>query len=225
MPGEGSGGSFSGTRETIGGTMVFKQISVGSMRNFNYLIGDEGTQEAAIVDPAFEEEKLYAAAETNGLTITAILQTHTHADHVEATRRVVERIDPRIYVHANEKHAIWKNSAKIHAVGEGDTIRVGDLTVKVFFTPGHTPGGLTFQVENKLITGDVLFVEGCGRVDLPGGDIETMWNTLQKLKRMDEGLEVYPGHDYGSMPHSTLKHEKEHNPYLTASKEEFYKIR
>lgn len=195
------------------------------MRNFNYLIGDEATKEAAIVDPAFEEEKLYAIAERNGLTITAVLQTHTHADHVEAMPRVVEKTDPRIYVHPNEKQALSASSAKIHAVDEGDTIRVGDLPIDVFFAPGHTPGGLVFQVENKLLTGDVLFVEGCGRVDLPGGDIETMWKTLQKLKDMDEDLEVYPGHDYGSLPHSTLKHEQERNPYLTASKEEFFRIR
>lgn len=205
--------------------MIFKQISVGPMRNFNYLIGDEGTKQAAIVDPAFEEEKLYAAAETNRLTITAILQTHTHPDHVEAMARVVGKLDPRIYVHGDERQAIGNHSDKIHAVDEGDTIRIGDLSVKVFSTPGHTPGGLTFQVENKLITGDVLFVEGCGRVDLPGGDMEMMWETLQKLKNMEEDLEVYPGHDYGSRPHSTLKHEKKHNPYLTASKEEFYRIR
>lgn len=205
--------------------MIFTQIPVGPMRNFSYLVADEATKQAAVVDPAFEEDKLYSAAETHGLRVTAILQTHTHADHAEAVERIVSRMDPWVYVHANEKHAVEGSSAKIETVDDGDTIEIGTLLIKVFHTPGHTPGGLVFQAENKLITGDVLFVEGCGRVDLPGGDIESMWNTLQKLKSMGDDLEVYPGHDYGSMPHSTLKHEKEHNPYLTASKEEFYKIR
>lgn len=195
------------------------------MRNFNYLLADEATKQAALVDPAFEEDKLYSAAEKNDLTVTAILQTHTHADHVEAMERVVSRMDPWVYVHANEKHAIEGSSTKIETVDDGDTIKIGRLPVKVFHAPGHTPGGLVFQVENKLITGDVLFVEGCGRVDLPGGDIDSMWKTLQKLKSMADDLDVHPGHDYGSMPHSTLEYEKEHNPYLTASKDEFYKIR
>ena len=106
-----------------------------------------------------------------------------------------------------------------------DVIDLGGRTLTVHHTPGHTPGGLSFQVGNRLITGDVLFVEGCGRVDLPGGDIDVMWNTLQKIKNMDDNLEIYPGHDYGSVPSSTLRQEKQQNPYLVASKEEFYRIR
>jgi len=144
---------------------------------------------------------------------------------VEALDRVVKKLAPRIYVHAAEKHAVARYSAAVHTLGEGDTIRLGNLPIRVHHTPGHTPGGLSFQVGNRLITGDVLFVEGCGRVDLPGGDIDVMWNTLQKIKNMDDNLEIYPGHDYGSVPSSTLRQEKQQNPYLVASKEEFYRIR
>lgn len=195
------------------------------MQNFNYLIGDDDTKQAAIVDPAFEEQKLYELAEAEGLTITAVLQTHTHADHIEAIGRVVNKLNPKIYVHPAEKQTIEEYSTNVHAVGDGDIIHVGNLDIRVHHTPGHTPGGLSFQIDNRLITGDVLFVEGCGRVDLPGGDIDVMWNTLQRIKGMDDDLEVYPGHDYGSAPSSTLGRQKQENPYLAASKEEFYRIR
>jgi hydroxyacylglutathione hydrolase len=205
--------------------MIFKQIKVGMMDNFNYIIADPETKEAAVIDSSFEEGKLFSALSEEGLKLTMILLTHTHFDHIEALGRVVEKFDVPVYVHPNERHAIEKFTSNIKTVDEGDEISIGSLKVKVLFTPGHTPGGITFLVSGKLITGDALFVEGCGRIDLPGGDIDTMWKTLQRFKSLDENLEVYPGHDYGSQKSSTIKHEKENNPYLKASKEEFFSIR
>jgi len=115
---------------------------------------------------------------------------------------------------------------KTTRVKDGDTISIGEIKGKIIHTPGHTPGGMCILFDTKLITGDSLFVEGCGRVDFEGGNVDQMWESLQKLKALDETIEVYPGHDYGSIKHSTIKHEKEHNRFmLCKTKEEFLKKR
>ncbi|HLC96718.1 MAG TPA: MBL fold metallo-hydrolase [Candidatus Nanoarchaeia archaeon] len=203
--------------------MIFEQIPVGEMQNFCYLIGCEKTKIAAVVDPAFEEGKLYEAAQKHGLTINVILLTHTHFDHIEAVGRVSAETKAAIYVHKNEASAV---SGDVHTVTGGDTIKVGTVPVKVIETPGHTPGGVTYQSGKKLITGDALFVEGCGRTDLQGADPEVMWDTIKKFKAMPDEYEIYPGHDYGSIPHSTIKHEKEHNHFLLCqTREEFFSER
>jgi len=194
--------------------VFFKQIKVGRMDNFNYVIGDEDSKIAALVDPSWEEEKLYDICEAEGYDIEMILITHTHFDHIEAVERIVEKTGAKIYIHANEKEAIENIDTEIITVDDGDIIEIGKVKVKVHFTPGHTPGGITFQVEKKLITGDLLFVEGCGRTDLEGGDSKVLFESLQKIKAMPDYYEIYPGHDYGSKEHSTIAWEKKHNGFL-----------
>ena len=105
-------------------------------------------------------------------------------------------------------------------IQDNTIIELGNLKIKVIHTPGHTPGGVLFLVEDNLFTGDTLFVEGCGRTDLPGSNTKQMYHSLEKIKSMDENIKIYPGHDYGSMKISTIKHEKENNPYLLAKDEE-----
>lgn len=185
------------------------------MDNFNYIIGDEETKEAAIVDPAFEEGKVIKEAEENGYTVKHILLTHTHFDHIEGLQRALGIVDAVVYVHPTEKDAV--DAPTITEVKEGDVVSIGKLSVKVHHTPGHTPGGVTYEVEKKLITGDALFVEACGRVDLPGGVGSVLFETLQKLATFPDDYEVYPGHDYGPTPYSTIKHEKEHNQFMKES--------
>jgi len=199
--------------------MFFKQLKLGPMENFVYLIGDEITKEAAIVDPAWEEKRAFTIAEEKGFKITKILLTHTHSDHIEA----LPRLKLPIYVHPKEKGNV---QGDIHEINEGDAIEIGKSKVKVFHTPGHTPGGVSFLVGNKLITGDAMFIDACGRIDLPGGDGETLFKTLQKIKNMDENIEIYPGHDYGPVHHATIKEQKETNFYLKAKDfDEFMGIR
>jgi len=206
--------------------MIFEQIPIGNMQNFSYLIGDEDSKEAAVVDPGWEIEKILEIAKKHDLNIKIILITHSHYDHIGSVKEIVDATDSVVYVHKEDVNEIKeKGITDIKFVKEGDEIDVGKIKIKVLHTPGHSPGSVCYLFDNKLITGDMLFVEAIGRVDLPGGDIEMMYNSLQKLKKLDENIEVYPGHDYGSLKSSTIAHEKKNNSYMKASKEEFFRIR
>jgi len=206
--------------------MIFEQIPVGNMQNFSYIIGDEASKIGAVVDPGWEIDKILDIAKKHDLDIKFILITHSHYDHIDKVKEISDVTDATVYVHKEDAGDIKKLGVdEIKTIDENDEINIGKIKVKVLHTPGHSPGSVCYLVENKLVTGDMLFVEAIGRVDLPGGDIETMFNSLQKLKELNDDIEVYPGHDYGSKPHSTIKHEKENNAYMKASKEEFFRIR
>lgn len=208
--------------------MIFEQIPVGQMQNFAYIIGDEKAKDGAIVDPAWENGKILKIAAKNNLKINKILITHTDFDHIEGVKEMADLTNAAVYVHKNGEKDI-KNLGinKIKTINEGDEIDIGNIKISVLYTPGHKPSCVCFLIgTDKLLTGDTLFVEGCGRIDMPGGDIKKQWESLQRLKDMDENIGVYPGHDYGSMPHSTIKHEKENNPFLRCGNfEEFSTIR
>ena len=197
------------------------------MDNFSYVIGDESTKECMIVDPGWEADKLVNAAE--GYKIIGILITHTHYDHIQELDNAIALTKAAVYVHASGVGEIAKylpkdyaSNGKVKLIKENYKIKIGKLTVKVMHTPGHNPSCVSFLVENKLITGDTLFVESCGRCDLLGSDVLEQWESLQKLKKLDDNIEVYTGHDYGSKQSSTIGYEKKNNPYLKCkSKEEF----
>ena len=205
--------------------MIFEQIEVGNMQNFSYIIGDEESKECAVIDAGWEAEKLVEIAKNKGLEIKYILLTHNHYDHINSLPKLFELTNAKIIVHENDANAIENLGIPYKTVKAGDKITVGKLKIKVLHTPGHTPGSVCFIVENKIFTGDMLFVEAIGRVDLAGGNIEDMYNSLQKLKELDNEIEVCPGHDYGSKKRSTIAYEKENNAYMKASKEEFFSIR
>ena len=206
--------------------MIFEQISVGQMQNFSYLIGDEKSKECAVVDPAWENEKILEQARKHDLNIKFILVTHSHYDHIDGVKGIADATDAAVYVHEDHKGEVISRGIKeIEPLKDGAEINIGKIKVKVLHTPGHSPGSVCYLLDNKMITGDMLFVEGIGRIDLPGGDIESMFNSLQRLKELDEKIEVYPGHDYGSRKSSTIAYEKKNNPYMKASKEEFFRIR
>jgi len=195
--------------------MIFEQILVGIMENYVYIIGDEDSKDAAVVDPAWNINKILEIASKYNLSIKKILLTHTHIDHTNGIKKIAKETGAAVYVHKEEADKI-KNLGieKIKTIDEGDEIKIGKIKVKVLHTPGHTPGSVCYLADSKLITGDTLFVEGIGRVDLPGGDKRTMSKSLKRLKNLDENIEVYPGHNYGSKPHSTIGHEKKNNPYM-----------
>ena len=195
--------------------MIFKQIPVGQMQNFSYLIGDEATKEAAIVDPGWEIDKILSEAKKHDLNVKCILITHSHYDHTQQVKELSDATDAAVYVHKEDLEEIKCHSIeKIKIVGEGDAINIGKIKVKVLHTPGHTPGSVCYLVDNKMITGDPLFVGNIGRTDLPGGNPKTMSETLRRLKKLDENIEVWPGHDYGSTKSSTIKREKKRNPHM-----------
>lgn len=207
--------------------MIFEQIPVGKMQNFCYIIGDEKAKECAVIDPAWEDKKILDTARKHGLQIKKIILTHTHYDHTEGCRRMQDATGAEVVVHKEGLGDVKQlGVSKIHAVEEGEVIKVGKLSLKVIHTPGHIPSMICLLAGKKLLTGDTLFVEGCGRIDLPGGDVKKHWESLQRIKIMDDNIEVYPGHDYGSAPSSTIKQEKKSNPYLKfRSFEEFLSMR
>ena len=195
--------------------MIFEQIPVGHMQNFSYLIGDDKTKEAAVVDPGWEIEKILIIAKKHGLNVKHILITHSHYDHIDSIKEITDITTATVYVHKGDSEEIKnKGIEKIKIVNEGDEINIGKVKIKVLHTPGHTPGSICYLVDKKLVTGDTLFVENIGRTDLPGGSARIMAQSLKRLKKLDEKIEVYPGHDYGSMRHSTIGHEKKNNPHM-----------
>lgn len=203
--------------------MILEQVPIGPMQNFGYVLGDERTKEGAIVDPGWDADALLSAAKRHGLIIKKIILTHAHYDHVKALQEMVGKTHAGIVIHEDEPFDARAYSDAVSMVKDNDIVSIGALTLKIIHTPGHTPGSICLLHGRKMITGDTLFVGGCGRVDLPGSDPERMWQTMQKLRQMDDGIEIFPGHDYGDTPSSTLGREKRHNPFLSSeTKEGFF---
>lgn len=209
-------------------SVVIHQIPVGPMANFSYLIEDAATKKCAYVDPGWESEKVAAFAKVHGLMIEAIWITHTHFDHIQDLANAVAALKVPVWAPALEIKAIEETGITAKAIHNGERLCVGQAQVEAIHTPGHTPGEMCFYAHPHLITGDVLFVNGCGRVDLPGSDPEKMFQTLSLLARMPNDVVIYPGHDYGPYPTDTLGNQKKTNPYLRsaiAGKETFFEKR
>ncbi|SRR5581483_4560018 len=194
------------------------QIPVGQMANFTYIIADDDSGEAAVIDPSWDLDDVFHALKKNGWKAKYVINTHTHFDHVLGNEQVAEVAGAKIIQHENSK------LQKDIAAKDGDTIEIGSIKLKVMHTPGHSKDSMCLILENQLIfTGDTLFVGNCGRTDLPGSDPEEMYHSLfDRLAMLDEKLVVYPGHNYGSAPTSTIGNEKKTNYVLQPrSKQEF----
>lgn len=187
--------------------MIFEQIATGGDRNFGYMIGSEQDRVAAVVDPSYTPDVFIERAQAHGLRIVYIICTHSHGDHVNGNDDVQEKTGAQV--------VMYKDAAFLFDIGmdDGDTLQLGVLTLRFIHTPGHIADGMCILVENKLITGDTLFVEKVGGTDFGQGARE-QYDSLHRLMQLDEGIEVYPGHDVGTMPHSTIGYEKRHNPFL-----------
>jgi glyoxylase-like metal-dependent hydrolase (beta-lactamase superfamily II) len=194
------------------------------MVNFAYLVGDRSTGECLVVDPAYAVDELVAAAAEDGMRITGVLASHYHPDHVGGSMmgHTIEGIvalleTHHIPIHANEHEVPW--IARTTGVSEsdlvghsaGDTVMVGSIGVTCVHTPGHTPGSQCFLVNGALISGDTLFLEGCGRTDLPGSDVGAMWSSLQTLAALPDDTIVFPGHQYSAPPAAYMGEVKSHN--------------
>ena len=209
--------------------MIFLQIPEGPMQNFVYLVGDEITKEAAVMDAGWNIDKIIESANNNELNINKIILTHSHYDHVQRVGELIDKTQSDVYCHGFEfeeiKKHIKNNPTKIFKLKDNDELKIGKIKVKIIHTPGHTPGAICLLFDNKLITGDTLFVGAIGRTDLPGGDAIKLFDSLQKLKKLDDKTEIYPGHDYGETPFSTIGNEKKNNPYfMCRTKEEFLNL-
>ena len=197
--------------------MIFRQVAVGTFQNFAYIIGDEKTKTAAIVDPAWEVDKLLEMCADLGLKVSFVINTHSHHDHVQGNDLVARGTGAKVIMH--EKSPVKKDIA----VKDGDTIDIGSLKAKAIHTPGHCPDHICILLDGKLLTGDTLFVGECGRTDLAGGNPSDMYDSLfQKLLTLRDSIEIYPGHDYGKKPSSTIGFERENNYTLKPrTREEF----
>jgi hydroxyacylglutathione hydrolase len=197
-------------------TTIFLQIHLGGDRNFCYLLGDRASGEAAAVDPGFEPEQLAGIAADHGLAIKHILITHGHSDHTAGAGKLAALTGASL--HAGPADQV----ENARSLADGQQILLGDQAVTSLHTPGHSPGHYCYLFAGRLITGDLLF---CGKVGgtgsyFPGSSAEQEHLSLQKILQLPDETGVFPGHDYyggeGTMPSSTIGHERRHNPFLTA---------
>ncbi len=186
------------------------QVEAGQMANFAYLVFCAQTRKAVVVDPSLAPQAVLGAAHENQLEIVGLLNTHGHHDHIAGNGEILAA--------ASVPH--WGHPLDLpdadQQLLEGTEVSVGEGWIKVMYTPGHTPGSVVLQTGAGLITGDTLFVGRCGRADLPGSDVDLLYDSLQRLKKLEKTLSVYPGHDYGVRPVSTLGEELQENEFLNA---------
>ena len=185
--------------------MFFKQIQQHS-DNFTYIIADEETKEAAVVDSSYNSDEVIRTIKTQKLQLKYIINTHGHSDHTAGNPELQSIFGARIVAH---------KQSKMHpdlSVDENEILNVGKISVKIIYTPGHTDDSICLLVnDKKLFTGDTLFVGECGRTDFPGGNTKNMYESLNRLQKLNDNIEVYPGHDYGLKLSSTIGEEKKSN--------------
>jgi hydroxyacylglutathione hydrolase len=191
--------------------MIVKQIPVGSLEVFSYLIGCEKTREALVIDPGGDVERIAAAAQSENLNIKYIFNTHHHWDHTYGNEALKKITGARIVMHALEDDLQRGASKADIRMRDEKTFQVGEITFQLFHTPGHTPGGLCLYAKGQLFTGDTLFVGDSGRTDLPGGHRPTLGASIRRLMELPDATVVWPGHDYGPTPSSTIAWEKRNN--------------
>lgn len=208
--------------------MVIEQYEVGGFAIFCYLIGDEEAKEGLFIDPAGETERLISEAESYGLKIKYIVNTHSHVDHVMGNKEMVKRTKAKIIIHEKDAGNLTRTPSYLLEmfsaapsppadilVKEGDIIQVGQVKLQVIHTPGHSPGGISLYSNGAVFTGDTLFVGSVGRTDFPGSSFEEMERSIrEKLYVLPGNTVVYPGHNYGPTPTSTIQYERQNNPFV-----------
>jgi glyoxylase-like metal-dependent hydrolase (beta-lactamase superfamily II) len=208
--------------------MKIKQIRLVKMANFCYLVGDEGSRTCALIDPAFETDRILATVNDLGYRVTHIINTHGHSDHTAGNEAIKSATDAKLLIHADDAGRLGKmlHSTFSRLLGgkgspradvllqDDDLIRIGAVGLKVLHTPGHTAGGICLYSKGHIFTGDSLFVGAVGRTDLPGGSMKQLLSSIhEKIYSLPGDTVVWPGHDYGPMPSSTVRQEKDTNPY------------
>ena len=197
-------------------SLQIEQLAVGPMQNFSYLVWDELSRVAAVVDPGWDPVAIIARATELKLELCAVWLTHTHFDHVQHLPEFFQRLTKNlpIFVHEAEKSFVPQTKAEPHATQDCSELTLGQEKVICWHTPGHSPGGQCFVSEKWVITGDTLFVGSCGRADLPGSSPRELTKSLKRLSTLSENMKVYPGHDYGEHVTSTIGEEKRRNQFV-----------
>jgi glyoxylase-like metal-dependent hydrolase (beta-lactamase superfamily II) len=209
--------------------MVVKQYEVGNFAVFCYLIGDEETQEGLFIDPADDAKRLLSAAKSQGLNkIKYIVNTHSHVDHIMGNAEMAKKTGAKLVIHEEDAPGLSQTPSYLLemfgatpsppadiTVREGDVIQVGSVKLKVLHTPGHSPGGMSLYMDGMVFTGDTLFVGSVGRTDFPGSSWDVLEASIRKKLYVLPGeTVVFPGHNYGSTPTSTIQYERRHNPFV-----------
>lgn len=217
--------------------LIIEQIQIGPMQNFAYLVGSRSTREVAVVDPAWDIDGLLNFIDERDYKLVAALVTHYHPDHcggsfgnnsVTGVAELLETHPVKIYTHKLEAEGLKKvtgiSDSDMKKVESGDKLKIGDVEVEFLHTPGHTPGSQCFMIKRTLVSGDTLFVDGCGRVDLPGSNSEDMYHSLQKLAALPDDTLLLPGHNYSQVPHATMEETKRINTYMRIKDLDSWKV-
>jgi len=207
--------------------LIFEQFELGPLQNFLYFIGDAKSREIAVVDPAWDVDFLCQKAKENGYKITNIFLTHGHADHVNGLDEMLSRHDVPVYISKHEASFYMPTHKNIVKVDDQQILTIGNIPFETIWTPGHSPGCQCFRYNDVLIAGDTIFIDGCGRCDLPGSDPKQMHHTLYDIvMKLPDTIQLFTGHNYGPVPYATLGDQKATNPYLLChSKKEFLQQR
>ena len=200
--------------------MKVYQIPVGPMQNFSYIVEDESTHEAIIIDPSWDLDKITQIVEEQNLNPKYIVNTHWHDDHTRGNEELAAEISAKIVQH--EVSTLQNDMT----VKDGDSIKFGCSELVVYHTPGHSKDSICLVGDGKIFSGDTLFVGNCGRIDLPGGSSRELYHSLfDVISNLDDGLIMYPGHDYGSAQTSTIGNEKMTNPVMQKISEDDFVMR
>lgn len=191
--------------------MTVNQIRVGPMQNFSYLLVDQASREAMAIDSGWETEPIVEAARLEKAAVGYVVATHGHFDHVQTIRELAKRLGAKVVAHKASEI-----DPEVRVKG-GDVLKLGDASVEIVYTPGHTEDGICLFDGRNLFTGDTLFIGNCGRTDLPGGSVEKLYHSLHDtILALPPETVIYPGHDYGDVPSRRLGEERKTNPALLA---------
>jgi len=190
-------------------------MELGPMENFIYLITDKKTGRTAVVDPAWDVPTILAKARDKDVAISDILLTHSHHDHINGIEGILAEYDAQLHLCRAEAE-FWGQYLDLPTLHRGgDIIQLGDTEITVMHTPGHTPGSACYRIDDDVISGDTMFVFGCGRCDLRGGDPEQMFNTLRRMASdLPGAARILPGHNYSVTPTCTMSEELAGNPFM-----------
>jgi len=195
--------------------MKVHQLQVGNMQNFTYVLEDEETKDAVIIDPSWDLDLVIETLERNALKAKYVINTHHHFDHTIGNDAIVKHTKSKILQHES---STLKNDIRL---SDGEKIKFGNSELTVIHTPGHSKDSICLVGDGKIFSGDALFVGNCGRIDLPGGSAKELYHSLfDIICKLDDNLVLYPGHNYGSSPNSTIGKEKKTNFVLQPMTEE-----